>query len=513
MSYVRNHCTKTRHPVSESIGPLRFAPPQWPEPFTGIRQAISYGPACPQQPAVTPDVLPITVPTVPAPSNQSEDCLYLNVIKPVSAVQGDNLPVLFYIFGGGFETGDSSFNPGNTIVNRSVQLDQPVIFVSINYRLTAFGFIAGEEIQKAGASNLGIRDQRLAMQWVNRYISAFGGDPNKVIIWGESAGALSVGLHMVINNGDPGGLYRGAFMESGSPYALRNYTAGQPFYNMLVESTGCSGETDTLACLRQVPFRELWAAVNATPSIINYTSLNFAWQPRLDGDLFSQNPMRSVSEGSYAKVPMVTGDCDDEGTVFSLGNINVTTDAEFLAYIHQNYLPLASSADIADVATAYPEDPIYGSPFGTGDLYNITPEYKRMAAFQGDWEFQSPRRYFLEVASKTQDAWAFLSRRMKSTPYLGSFHSSDLPEFFTDVDFIGVDSLINFATNLNPNAPPQLCPNISYLSKISWEQWATDALEPPLLTFQDPAPSVNITADTYRKAPMALLSNLALQFP
>jgi len=125
--------------------------------------------------------------------------------------------------------------------------------------------------------------------------------------------------------------------------------------------------------------------------------------------------------------------------------------------------------------------------------------------------FQAPRRYLLETVSKTQDAWGYLYQRGKTTPFLGTFHASDLVEFFTGVDYIGMDAIINFATNLNPNAPAGLAPGISYLSDINWEQYSSNPSFPPLLTFIDPAPLVEITADTFRADAMAVLTNLSLQ--
>ena len=98
--------------------------------------------------------------------------------------------------------------------------------------------------------------------------------------------------------------------ESGSPYALRNVSAGQPYYDLLVESTGCTGEADTLACLRQAPADQIVAAVNTTPNDQSYTEHNLAWQPRLDGDLFPRNPQRSVLMGQYAKVSRLDSEPD-----------------------------------------------------------------------------------------------------------------------------------------------------------------------------------------------------------
>jgi len=115
--------------------------------------------------------------------------------------------------------------------------------------------------------------------------------------------------------------------------------------------------------------------------------------------------------------------------------------------------------------------------------------------------------------SRTQDTWAFLYKRNKATPYLGSFHASDLVDFFSGNGFIGTDILINFANTLDPNAPTGLAHNISYLSNTHWDKWSSSPLLPPLLTFLDPAPTLAITHDTYRVDAMSLLTNLSLKIP
>ncbi|CCL98520.1 uncharacterized protein FIBRA_00519 [Fibroporia radiculosa] len=495
------------------IGSLRFGLPQPPEPLEGIQQATSFGPACPQQEIVLPEELPSNF-SIPVLDLISEDCLYANVWAPADATSEDNLPVIFWIYGGGFELGSASIYDGSLYVERSIDLGEPVIFVSHNYRMNAFGFLAGQEVEEAGLTNVGLRDQRLALEWVNQYISAFGGDPSKVIIWGESAGAFSVAAHLVWNNGDPAGLFRGAIMESGFPIALHNVSEGQPSYDQLVQYTGCANSSDTLDCLRYADYETLQAAIALTPTIFSYTSLNLAWEPRIDGTIILQNGERYIEQGIYAKVPIIAGDCDDEGTLFSLSNLNITTDDEFLTYIQENYIIGASDADISLVGEAYPSDPSDGSPFDTGDLNDLTPQFKRIAAFQGDWMFQAPRRYMLETLSKTQDTWGYLYKRGKATPILGTFHASDLVEYFTSVDYIGVDAIINFANTLNPNTPPGLPGAIlSLLSLYTWDQWGSNPSSPPLLTFVDPAPLITTTADTYRADAMQLLTNLSLQIP
>lgn len=133
----------------------------------------------------------------------SEDCLYVNVVRPSRVADTAELPVAFWIHSGGFTTGGSAYARYNLsfIVEQSVKIGTPIVAVSFNYRLSAYGFLSGGEATEAGISNNGYRDQRLALQWVNENIAAFGGSPDKVTIWGESAGAMSVTAHMFAYNG------------------------------------------------------------------------------------------------------------------------------------------------------------------------------------------------------------------------------------------------------------------------------------------------------------------------
>lgn len=134
----------------------------------------------------------------------SEDCLYLNVIRPAGVEPSAALPVAVWIHGGGLVMGGSADRRYNLsfIVDNSVTLGTPMIGVSINYRLSAYGFLHGEEALAAGIANNGFRDQRLALRWVNENIGAFGGDPEKVTIWGESSGAESVNAQVLAYNGE-----------------------------------------------------------------------------------------------------------------------------------------------------------------------------------------------------------------------------------------------------------------------------------------------------------------------
>lgn len=113
----------------------------------------------------------------------SENCLTLTIQRPAGIPQTTKLPVLFWIHGGGWSIGASQWYDGTAIVRKSVEMKEPVIFVAINYRLNAFGYLQGRQMQEEGSTNLGMRDQRKAMEWVAENIGAFGGDPDKVTIW------------------------------------------------------------------------------------------------------------------------------------------------------------------------------------------------------------------------------------------------------------------------------------------------------------------------------------------
>lgn len=127
----------------------------------------------------------------------------MNVIRPSSVPLNASLPVAFWIHGGGFfegGSGDARYNL-SFIVQNSVDMGTPMIGVSVQYRLSAWGFLGGSEMLETGNTNLGFRDQRLALQWVHENIESFGGDKEKVTIWGESAGAASVGAQVLAYNG------------------------------------------------------------------------------------------------------------------------------------------------------------------------------------------------------------------------------------------------------------------------------------------------------------------------
>ncbi|KAJ7624440.1 carotenoid ester lipase precursor [Roridomyces roridus] len=445
------------------VGDLRFRLPVAHEPYNGSFNATTMSPACTQQALVYPDLTLLPFPlgvevnailhsvyTVVTPD--SEDCLYINVIKPNWATSTSNLPVVVWIYGGAFQTGSTSQNDGKVIVERSIFLNKPVIYVSMNYRLSALGFLAGPQVQQANISNIGLQDQRLALRWVQTYIAAFGGDPTKVTIWGESAGAISVSLHMIANNGNPEGLFRAAFMQSGSPIPIGNETSmsAEQAFNQFVTKAGCNGTTDPIACLRQANYTTIKAAQDASPGPFSSSGLAHIWLPRGDGVFLTDNPQTLVENRVIAQVPVVTGDCDDEGTMFALANTNLITDDDFRGWVQQFWYPNATKEQLDKLLKVYPSTLPEGSPFNTSYLNGLTPQFKRIAAYEGDLVFEAPRRFFQSAISQNQ--WAFLSKRLKATPLLGSYHGSDLPFVYSQSLLLGElrDALIYFINNLDP---------------------------------------------------------------
>ncbi len=151
---------------------------------------------------------------------------------------------------------------GSSLVSASVTLGKPYILVAVNYRLGAFGFLGGREVLADGSTNLGLLDQRMGLQWVADNIAAFGGDPDRVTIWGESAGAASVCNQMVLYDGDntysSKPLFHAAIMNSGSITRTNPVDSAKPqaLYDHVVDVAGCTGAPDTLACLRTVPYAQ-----------------------------------------------------------------------------------------------------------------------------------------------------------------------------------------------------------------------------------------------------------------
>ncbi|KAI0681836.1 carotenoid ester lipase precursor [Earliella scabrosa] len=492
------------------IGELRLQLPKPIESYNGTIDATRPAAQCMQLiPPIRPDMPPELLEAMQAYAGgfgsgvdvpHSEDCLTVNVQVPEGTKPGDKLPVIAFIFGGGFTIGSTTQFPGDAVVQRSMALNQPVIFASINHRVNVFGFLGGNEVKKAGIGNLGLHDQREGLRWIRKHIEAFGGDPDKVTLWGPSSGAISCALQMLTNDGNTEGLFRGAIMNAGSPIPTGDISNQQPYYDTIVEHAGCANATDTLQCLREVPTDSLLAAAATLPNLFEYPGLATVWAPRADGVFLKAPPQHLVLAGSVAQIPFMTGDALDEGTVFASGSFNVTTEKEFRDYLHQFYFPRAPRTATSLLAAVYPNDPAQGSPFGTGDANQLAPMYKRMSSFQGDMIFQAPRRFFLDQRSAKQPTWSFISAR-GTFGGLGFAHGNDFgPALFGTSEL--TDYIIQFVATLDPNGGESN-------TTIKWPRYDTKKRQ--VLSIVDGG--IEIGEDTQRLTPMAVLSALSVAFP
>lgn len=285
------HTFKGLHYAAPPIGDLRWADPQ-PSQLAEVR-GVEYGPKCPQ--GVTrldPDA--------------DEDCLYLNVWTPMLTPDGQGtLPVMVFIHGGAFvsgsggtaagdQSGSLNLYDGTQFLQTAHALGQDVVFVTLNYRLGALGFLAGNGLDLAG--NYGIKDQTLALEWVQRNIGLFGGDPERVMIFGESAGAQSTALHLTIQADDHQSLFTTAVMESGYAVPYMPVAEAQAKANAYLVATGCRHATEgELNCLRGLSIDKIVTHQLFTYGVeeVKCAGLQalLPWNPVIDGQFITGNPI------------------------------------------------------------------------------------------------------------------------------------------------------------------------------------------------------------------------------
>jgi para-nitrobenzyl esterase len=290
-------------------GAGRFRPPQPAAKWTGPRDATKLGPACPQFASS------LTGGPAKYDATTSEDCLTLDVWAP-HAIASPR-PVMVWIHGGGYQSG-SGGEPTyeGTILSEAGD----VVVVTLNYRLGPLGFAAhpalsSEDPAHAASGNYGILDQRAALAWVKKNIAAFGGDPQNVTVFGESAGAMSVCMQLV----SPGsaGLYERAIAESGicPIFPLATRAAAEAQGQALAGALGCKGDDASVrACLRQKTPEEIVTALPLKKEIIFGEGVS--WGPHVDGLELPDQPRAILEAKKEAKVPLLLGSNEDEGTLF-----------------------------------------------------------------------------------------------------------------------------------------------------------------------------------------------------
>eukprot|EP00928_Gymnodinium_smaydae_P043580 TRINITY_DN29164_c0_g1_i2.p1 TRINITY_DN29164_c0_g1~~TRINITY_DN29164_c0_g1_i2.p1 ORF type:complete len:630 (+),score=53.79 TRINITY_DN29164_c0_g1_i2:59-1948(+) len=338
-------------------GTLRWSPPRPYGPWESPRDATSFGSECFQVNSYTG-------------ASQSEDCLFLNVATPVSAIPvlatAKRLPVIAYIHGGAYTSGSANNIAIDFLVAAA---NLAVIVVSIEYRLNVFGFLGSSELRERSASgstgNYGIEDQRLALSWIRDHIGAFGGDGQQITIVGESAGGNSVFQHMT----QPAsfGLYDKAIIESGAYNGSVGFHAAQRKYDWLLSRTRCA---DVL-CLQDLSAQRLLKVARSS-------TLPFG--PVVDEVSLQDYPLKLLSSGRYNRqVPVILGSNRDEAAYSMYGTIPSKLTGAELEILMRLALPCLDAAARRRVKEIY--DPSnYTYPTNLGEFSQAWWTVMRMSS-------------------------------------------------------------------------------------------------------------------------------------
>jgi para-nitrobenzyl esterase len=441
-------------------GALRWTPPAAPLSWTSVRPATTFGFVCPQSSQELP---------------ASEDCLTLNLWTPNPSPK--RAPVMVFIHGGGFIQG-SSASP--TYNGQSIAERTGTVVVSLNYRLGALGFLFHPALG-SDSGNYGLMDQQAALRWVQKNIAAFGGDPQNVTIFGESAGGCSVSMHLVLP--DSAGLFQRAIMESGpAPWNLPSFEAAAQQGQLAAQQVGCGtgSASEIAACLRGVPAEQLVTALPMKVAMIY--GEGYLWQPVVNGTTLPAQPLQLLEAGQFHQVPVLLGTNADEGAIFALAPLIpsgksgalLLTDAEYQQIIRETF----GDERLQAIYARY-------NPSKYAPELSMNSQVKALSALLGDWFFVCPTRRgaraisaHLALAGSTAQtflyrfAWEASSGAMAM---LGSVHGAELPFVFhqltnsslvsfTSADVQLADSIVGFWTSFAQDGQP----NVDAQSQLSW---------------------------------------------
>lgn len=378
------------------VGDLRWRKPKPHPKWNDPKACTAFGPACPQN-------LASNGLRQQAPESQSEDCLTLNIWAPQGAAKA---PVMVWIHGGGHQQGASSL----PVYDGTALAGKGVVLVSINYRLGVFGFLAHPELSREqGASgNYGYYDQIAALKWVQANIAQFGGDPASVTIFGQSAGAVSCANLMTSPLAK--GLFQRVILHSGGATSgLRSLKEAEERGADLMTKAGAS----SLAQLRGLTTQQL---LELTPAEIMSPGRGARDWPIIDGELLVQNPLDAWKAGEIAKVDLLAGATQDDGSVFARAGGPRATPAGMRQTIASAFGP-----DLM-------EDALKVYPIGT-------PEEARESFrhAQNDSFIMTVRRMALlaDKHGSTVRHWHFTrSTAVAERMGLGAFHGAELSYVF-----------------------------------------------------------------------------------
>ncbi|EJD05094.1 alpha/beta-hydrolase [Fomitiporia mediterranea MF3/22] len=392
------------------LGDLRFrAPAPLDENVVNntnvpITDARNWGPPCIQQPAQV--------------GIGEEDCLTLNVWKPSDAKEGDKLPVIVYIHGGGFFAGAPQGFPLYDLVNQS---NPKIVAVSVAYRLNLFGFLSGSSVQADGDLNAGLLDQRAALEWVKRHIASFGGDPDQVTIDGESAGGASIVMQIVAYGGSKPVPFKRGIAQSIGYGPTPTADEAEAAFKTVTEVVGCPNSgPQAMPCLRNASLGSLVAATNAV-------ALG-GLAPVVDGSsgILPQLPNRLITSGDFSLVDFMGGHCSTEGRTFVGGPPqDFNTDADIARLVFERWGTHVTNETIQKALALYPAPGTPGSPFVT--------EYDRAWTMAQEIIFGCMDWFLADRLRQKGSSNVFTFRfnspnpvLLAETPWEGVMHTSDL---------------------------------------------------------------------------------------
>jgi para-nitrobenzyl esterase len=426
-------------------GNLRWKPPQSPAQRTAVLDTVTFGPICPQFASNFPN------PPSPTPTGD-EDCLSLNIWAPKNR-ETVLRPVMVFIHGGGNVNGASS---QSLYDGRMLSEKGGVVPVTINYRLGPLGFLGhprlSAEDPNNSSGNYGLLDQILALQWVQKNIRNFGGDPNNVTIFGESAGGLNISC--MIASPLAKGLFQKTIIESAgqsvAPFVLNkplrkvdgaNIEPAEDFGLRLTKALGCDSAPDPIACLRSKSTTELLSKIVPDETGSNGAS----YGPNIDGYVLPSSILTILKSGQQNDVPLMIGTNKNEGSTFI--PLELKTEAEFRTFVQ------AAFGDKSPMVLARYPISDYGSARAAAD------------ALITDLIFLCPARTMTQlIAPRQPKTFVYqFTQSLAFLPDLGSFHGFELPFVFNNVSIIpGASSkeiklskrMLSYWTNFAKNGDP-----------------------------------------------------------
>lgn len=403
-----------------------------------------------------------------------------------------------FISGGGYaDLSNPNYN-GSEVIHQS---GNDIVFVNFNYRVGVLGFLASEEVRKNGDLNAGLLDQRKLLAWVQQYIHLFGGDPDHVVIHGDSAGAGSVALHVTAYGGQNMNLFAGAVAESNFWPTQRTVEQMEFQYRKFAKDVGCDSADDVLDCIRAVDIATIVEYNVDGPFPGGSSSPTPLWYflPVVDGEMVQDTLYNLFEKGKVIHVPVIVSDDTNEGTAF--GN-NATSPAEVAQFMKNNY-PGLSEDQLASINEAYP----LMKPLPKHAAY-----FPSSSAAYGDSTFTCPGNHMTESMARyfsSDHVWNYRCNILDPTEIadgMGVPHVFELPAVFgigetneatesfgtTNAAIIPIvmDYYLSFVKALNPNV---------YRNEKAprWDTWGTGTGE--RLRIQTNHTAMELVPSTQRK--------------